>query len=274
MRIKADYNRELALPIRLGHTAWHFAKKAVQPIWLWAGYRTRGRWAKPMLVAIPAAALVMPLDNFFSAIARHLNNRENAIHLGGDIRRMLDTLQEYGGLASLVLIGGAIWLLDTANRRRLADLVVAVAITGVTVPILKMIVGRPKPRPAVADLYDSGAFLGPFGAAPLGPELGVRHAWEFWVPDISVLQSMPSAHAASAAVLGVFLYSLYPRLKPLLILMGVVVGICRVLFTAHWASDVVIGAGVGMAIAQVVLAKGSRRGGWGCRLLDARQRSI
>ena len=159
------------------------------------------------------------------------------------------------------------------HRRRLADLAVATALSGMAIPIMKMIIGRPKPRPTMAEIYDAGAFLGPLGAAPLGPEVGVRHAWEFWAPGVSLLQSMPSAHAASAAILSVFLYTLYPRLKVLLITMVVIVCVCRVLFIAHWASDVVIGTGVGVAIAQIVLAQGSKRGGWGCRYLDARQRS-
>jgi len=226
-----------------------------------------------MLIAIPAALIVMPFDELLTAIARTLIDRDNAIHLGGDIVRMLDTLQEYGGFASLGIVAAVIWLLDPANRRRLADLAVAAAVSGLSIPIMKMIVGRPKPRSAMAELYDADTFLGPFGAAPLGPDLGVRHAWEFWVPGISLLQSMPSAHAASAAILSIFLYTLYPRLKMLLITMVVIVGCCRVLFVAHWASDVIIGTGIGVAIAQVVLASGSKRGGWGCRYLEARQRS-
>ncbi len=273
-RIATDYNRGLPLPIRLGHRAWAvaalLARPITAPLWAWSGRGTRARWARPLLIAVPAGLLVMPLDGPLTALARALTNRDNLVHLGGDVVRVLDTLQEYGGLASLVLVAAVIWLLDPGNRRRLADLAVAAALSGVLVPIIKMLVGRPRPRPAMAEIYSPGSFLGPFGSAPLGPDIGVRHAWEFWSPGISNLQSMPSAHTASAAVLSVFLFTLYPRLKPLVITMVIVVALCRVLFTAHWASDVIIGAGVGVAIAQVVMARGSARGGWGCRLLDAR----
>lgn len=267
LRIATDYNRGLLLPIRFLHGLAHFAAILFSPLWSWAGHRTRGRWARPLLIAIPAGLLVMPLDNFITGLARALNDRSSTIHLGGDVVRVLNAMQEYGGIVSLVLTGAIIWLLDPHNRRRIADLAVAAALAALLVPVLKMIIGRPRPRSSMAEMYDATAFLGPFGSAPMGPELGVRHAWEFWLPRISDIQSMPSAHTASAAVLSVFLFALYPKLKPLLITMVVIVGLCRVLFTAHWPSDVVIGAGVGVAVAQVVLARGSKRGGWGCRLL-------
>lgn len=251
IRIAIDYNRGLALPIRVGHGVWQFIAGITGPIWAWSGRGGRSRWARPMLVALPIAVLLVPIDGVVSSGAR-------AIPMGGDVRRVLNWFQEYGGLASLVVVAAVIWLLDAANRRRLADLAFAVVASSVVVFVAKVLIGRP--RPAMADLYSTRSFLGPFGAAPV--DGAVRHAWDVFAPGVSNLQSMPSSHTAAAVVLSVFLYRLYPRLKPLAIAMPIVVGVCRVLFGAHYGSDVAIGAGVGLAIGQVALI-----GGWGQRLL-------
>lgn len=251
VRIAIDYNRGLALPIRMGHGAWQFIAGVTGPIWAWSGRGRRSRWARPMLVALPIAVLLVPIDGVVSSASR-------AIPMGGDVQRVLSWLQEYGGLASLVVVAVVIWLLDPANRRRLADLAVAVVASSAAVFAAKILIGRP--RPAMADLFGTGSFLGPFGAAPV--EGAVRHAWDVFAPGVSNLQSMPSSHTAAAVVLSVFLCRLYPRLKPLAIAMPIVVGVCRVLFGAHYASDVAVGAGMGLAIGQVALI-----GCWGTRML-------
>ncbi len=251
VRIAIDYNRGLAWPIRVGHGVWEFIAGLTGPIWAWSGRGSRSRWARPMLVALPIAIVLVPIDGVVSSGAR-------AIPMGGDVRRALGWLQEYGGLASLIVVAAVIWLLDPANRRRLADLAFAVVASSVLVFAGKILIGRP--RPAMADLHSTWSFLGPFGAAPV--DGGVRHAWDVFAPGVSNLQSMPSSHTAAAVVLSVFLCSLYPRLRPLVIVMPIIVGVCRVLFGAHYASDVAIGAGVGLAIGQVALVSG-----WGQRLL-------
>ena len=125
IRIAIDYNRGLALPIRVGHGAWEFIAGVTAPIWAWSGRGDRSIWARPMLVALLIAAVLVPIDGVVSSGAR-------AIPMGGDVRRVLNWLQEYGGLASLVVVAVVIWLLDPANRKRLADL--AVAVPGVAVP--------------------------------------------------------------------------------------------------------------------------------------------
>jgi membrane-associated phospholipid phosphatase len=85
-------------------------------------------------------------------------------------------------------------------------------------------------------------------------DITARHPWDLW--------SMPSSHTALAAVMSVFLASLYPRLRPFCLAMVVLVGCCRVLFRDHYPTDVVVGAVVGHVIASHVIAAS-----WGRRVI-------
>lgn len=172
--------------------------------------------------------------------------RENI--LGGDIRRELESLQQYGQGAVTLLVAWAIWLLDPPRRRRLLDWLLAVLIAAAVTLPMKMLIGRPRPK-----FDDPGYFCGPFGAYPLGHETGVRHAWEVWAGISSDLWSMPSSHTVYAVVMSVFLATVYPRLRPLAVLMAILVAVSRVLFGAHYPSDVLVGAAVGLAVAAVVM---------------------
>jgi len=185
--------------------------------------------------AVVLAAALFPIDGAISRFMRSIGQ-----DLGGDVRRELETLQQYGALGSVVLIGIVIWLMDPARRARLFDWAGAMLITaGVALP-MKMLIGRPRPR-----LGEPSLMLGPLGTYDLGEDVGRRHAWEVFSGISSDLWSMPSSHTAFATVLSVFLMTLYPRLRGLALAMIGVVGIARVLFGAHYPSDVVIGGSIG-----------------------------
>ena len=196
---------------------------------------------------VGASLVLMPFDGAISHAA--IAFRENT--LGGDIRRELESLQQYGQGATTILVVWAIWLLDPHRRKRLLDWLVAVLIAAAVTMPMKMLIGRPRPK-----FDDPGFFLGPFGAYPLGPDTGVRHAWEFWTGISSDLWSMPSSHTVYAVVMSVFLATVYPRLRPLAITMAVLVAVSRVLFGAHYLSDVLVGAAVGLLVAVPVVRAG------------------
>lgn len=180
----------------------------------------------------------------------------------GDIRRELNAVQQYGQLTFSVLIAAAIWCLDPARRRRLLDWVIAGAITSALCWVLKVGIGRARPRDGVTD--DPHLFLGPFGTWPVetGKGTGVfeaRTALEagsnFW--------SMPSSHTAMAAVASVALGTLYPRLRPLAWALALTVGFARVVLDAHWLTDTIAGGALGATVALVVV-----RGRWGERTIE------
>ena len=84
-----------------------------------------------------------------------------------------------------------------------------------------------------------------------GGEQLTAHAWEFWKGP-SDLWSMPSSHTSAACALACVLARLYPRLIPLMVLLAALVGTARVVLGAHYPSDVIVGATLGLCIAAMI----------------------
>ncbi len=218
------------------------------------------RWFMVVVLSLLVMGVLLPFDGVITRAAGH-------VHLAGDVRRTLETLQQYGDAASVILVGLIIWLQDPNRRRALLDLALAAATTGLITLVAKMIIGRPRPT-----LGEPTLFLLPWrsfempiheGGQPSG--IVAVHAWEIMGQDVSRLWSMPSSHTSGAMALSVFLFLVYPRLKPLAIGMVVIVGVSRVLTTAHYPTDVVAGALVGWLVSWPIV-----RYQWGQRLVRRR----
>lgn len=213
--------------------------------WLW--------WAVPLAIGFAGFAAVHPFDRLIFDAARRLETA-----LSGDLKREWQAWQQYGQGVCIGFSALLIWMLAPGRRRRLLDLGLAVAVAQVAATLGKMAVGRPRPRDS---LLDAASFPGPWGAYPL-PRNG---GWELasgWTGGVD-LWSMPSSHAMFAAMFSAFVGVLWPRAAWLLVLATAVVGAGRVVFGAHWPSDVVVGWAAGAAIGLAVT-----RNGLGVRLLD------
>jgi membrane-associated phospholipid phosphatase len=185
-----------------------------------------------------------------------------SISLGGDIRRTLETAQQFGDLLTVTLSCTLILLLDSRDpsqvRRRVLTIILTVLAVAACTYILKMAFGRPRPV-----LADPSFMTGPLGTYPLSTSSSptgfeLRSPWAFWHKGTSDLWSFPSSHTSGAAALGLSLWWFYPRLKWLVIFLIITVAIARVILKAHYPSDVLIGAAVALLIAPLILKRFNR----------------
>ena len=195
-----------------------------------------------------AFVFVFPADAWLSHFLEPLP-------IGGDVKRTLQTIQQFGDLPTLILIGLVIFLLDPRRRRLLYFMAGNALAVAVACWVLKICLGRPRPV-----LQNPWMLILPWETYPLPakdhPDGSIAvHAWNLAHPGIASLWSTPSSHTAAAVALAMFLYRLYPALKPLLIAVVVIVAVARVLLQAHYLSDVVLGAWVGYSISLVILRR-------------------
>lgn len=254
LRIARDYNRGLPAPVRYAHIAAAVALIPLRAARAWVTAETRRDWALPLLLGIAAFIVLLPFDGLIARAAVRIN-------IGGDVRRELEALQQFGQGSSIIIVTAIVWLMDPPRRKRLADWFLALILVGIAVKAAKLLIGRPRPK-----FDDPWVFLGPYGQYPVDG-VGIRHAWEIGSGILSDLWSLPSSHTAYAVVMAAFVAILYPRLRILIFTLAAVVGFSRVLFRAHYPTDVVAGALLGWLIAYPIIARGH-----GARLLAAIRR--
>ena len=101
---------------------------------------------------------------------------------------------------------------------------------GLVVQVLKVVIGRARPI-----LFEALDFTG------------------FYPPSFDwVFNSMPSGHTAISFAALVMIGMLAPRIKPLTWILAILIGAARVCVGAHWPSDVIFGAFIGMVVADFV----------------------
>lgn len=230
LRTTRDYTRGLPTPVRWVHLAIAAVRDAA-PLLLHPSYRW---WTLPLLLGFLGAILLRPLDGPAIELVRRFN-----IH--GDFRREVEAVQQYGQLTFSLIIAIVIYLLDPANRRRLVDWAIAAAVAALASNAIKFLIARP--RPNFNDPFD---IVGPLGFYPIehGGKQTLESAWTAG----HALSSMPSRHATFAVVSSVFLIALYPRLRPIAVFLAVVVCVARVLTQAHYPTDVIAGAAIGLIV--------------------------
>ncbi len=230
----------------------------IRPVSNAADYTTANRPLRAGLVAHTArvmgaaallAAALLAIDGPVARFCRRFQP-DGDLKLGGDLKREMEFIQQFGGVTSLVITGAFIALLHPANRRRIRELLFVVLANALIVNVFKMTLGRPRPK-----FGDPHTFTLPWQTyvLPIKGEPQARHAWESWRGISSDLWSMPSSHTAAAFALALFLARTYPASRALVFSLACVVAVCRVLLGAHYPSDVVVGAALGYCTAHVVL---------------------
>ena len=175
--------------------------------------------------------------------------------LPGDLRRIIGLSEFFAHGFGVFVILMAIWTIAPMYRRRLPRLFACAYLPGLVVLLIKLSVGRY--RPGAMD-----------SANPVSGE-----SWIGWFPGLTEestavlgysIQSFPSGHAATAMGLAVGLSWLQPSGRWLFFFCAAMAAAQRVVYKAHWTSDVLIGC----AIAIVISAWMTSEGTWADRILS------
>jgi hypothetical protein len=220
-----DYNRELPRVVQWAHIAWAVLLYLTRPIRQWTAPRP---WSGPLLWGALLAAIA---GNWDGSIARALTPQPGLSSI------LL-------GLSLVICLIAAMFILSQSSGQLVIRWATGFIALFLICRILPMLIGRPRPL-----LNDPSYFNSPFGQYPLSSAAGIRHAWEFWIPGISTLWSMPAREAAYAF----FAASTIPRWRPAFIILAALTAAGSALTSSHYLSDAIIGAAIGTAAGRSVM---------------------
>lgn len=160
------------------------------------------------------------------------------IGMRGDLERVLKLMEIFAHGTGLLITGLLIWTLAPDHRRYLPRLLAAYALAGLTVNLIKLLI--PRLRPSAGD------------------EVALPSGWGNWE---YLTQSFPSGHSAAAVTLALSLAILFPRGRWVFLLFAGLACLQRIVFNAHWPSDVLAGGAIGVWAVAIVF-----RSAWADRL--------
>lgn len=154
-------------------------------------------------------------------------------HLSESLTAAIDRIETFGHGVGVAIILAAVWCLDPARRRMVPRLLAAALASGLSANVGKLLIARQRPYYWV----DQGTGLSSqfLGWLPLGS-------------NPSLEQSFPSGHTAAAFGLALGLSTLYPHGRALFLTTAALVGVQRVIFDAHYVSDVLTSCGLAWLI--------------------------
>lgn len=181
----------------------------------------------------------------------------NIYGLSGDLRRTLESLKEFGQPFAIVIACLLIFVLDKPRRAMLTRLVICIVLPSLLVWPAKVVVHRLRPLAAsnAETVFGLGFFLGATPELPTFIREGVagkETIQEHRPATTSEKRSFPSAHTATAFAFAVGLAVLYPPARWIFYALAIGCGAHRLIFDAHWFSDVIASVFIGLLVARAV----------------------
>ena len=154
-----------------------------------------------------------------------------------ELSDLLQAAEHFGTPYGAVLILVTVWLTHPALRSRISRTFFAAVAAGLLADLVKLCVSRTRPKAFDFDHSIWSSFTGVFQ----------------WGAGGSKQQGFPSAHTAFAISFAVMLGELFPKARRWFWCLGALVAFQRVATLAHFPSDVLAGAAVGLVTARYFL---------------------
>ncbi len=188
----------------------------------------------------------------------HLVRRANIDAFSGDLRRTLDSFKEFGQVVAIVVACLLIFVLDKPRRSMLPRLIICILLPLALVYPTKWTLHRLRPHAADPEQVDTVLNLGfYFGEDPKLPTLvtsvsGKDKIQKDRYPSASEKVSFPSGHTAIAFAFAFGLAVMYPPARWIFYALAIGCGAHRIIFDAHWFSDVIASVFIGLLVAKAV----------------------
>jgi len=192
------------------------------------------RWFGWIAVASVVFAVLLPLDAW---IAMWLDIDT----LPGDLVKAINLMELFGhGMGAVLVVAGVMVLLPERLRDALR-LAFGMVLAGLLVNLVKLFVFRYRPGFFYPGFNgDERSWIGTaFSGVGAGHEDALLNSKY-------LTESFPSGHSANAVALAVMMSIMFPRGRYLFGVLAALSCLQRVMGHAHWASDTVAGAVIGM----------------------------
>lgn len=199
--------------------------------------------AVPIGLLLIAAVLVLPWD---AKISEWFHQDK----FPGDLEKILDLAETFAhgiGIGAIII---TLLLIDPTHRRSTLWTALGTGFSGIMANVIKLNVARFRPK-SMETLQTQDWTIGWQGPFPW------LQGWEGWI-DRS-LQSFPSGHTAAAAALATCLSQTYPKARWWFAILATLAGLQRIESGAHFPSDVLAGAAVGIACGSFTMRLGKRK---------------
>ncbi|MEZ6094511.1 MAG: phosphatase PAP2 family protein [Pirellulaceae bacterium] len=182
---------------------------------------------------VAGGAFLLPFDGVFA-------NWLNADRIDGDLRRFFELTEFFAHGVGITFILLATWVLAREQRHRLPRVIFGILTSSLIVHTIKISVMRIRPG-RFYEIPDS------FSTTWISLCSWADASTSYVINSEHFSQSFPSGHSAAVSALAVGLIWLLGRGRILFASMAVLGCLQRILFHAHWPSDVLIGAAIGVA---------------------------
>ncbi len=205
---------------------------------------------RPFLQHIAIGISLLLLGALLSRFDVAIISTANPEHWPGDIKRMFMLSEIFAHGFGVALVLYAVWNLSPQRRRYIPRLISCVVFPPITAHMIKLVVKRLRPTTYISEELNPSW---PESADPTWLGYGMEVAWNTQYAT----QSFPSAHAAIVCGLAIGLSYVFPHGRNLFFVTALIASVQRIIFFAHWPSDVAVGA------ALAFLISGGLVQGWG-----------